>query len=299
MSVFKKVSVSMGQIIESEFTRLRYRPLVTRSPRRRPMAELRFSSMSLTPEDQEAFALWKKRRAEIGRQVGLIDLYDEVARVRGVGSSELPLEIRHTLTDLSQFVMWPNFEQVASPRHDGAVEVVPYSPDWPKRFGEVSAALTQALPSASISHIGSTSIPGMAAKPILDVLIEVNDLSDESSYRDPIESLGVALTTRDDIHRFFTQTQPFPRTLHIHVCELGDEFAREHLLFRDYLRSNGDEARRYESMKVEAAATWAQDRVGYTYAKNSLILELIERAETWAEQVHWMYIPDIVGRAKL
>ena len=128
--------------------------------------------------------------------------------------------------------------------------------------------------------MGSTSVAGMAAKPIIDVMVSVADIEDEDSYRPAIEELGVVLFTRDNEHRFFCAPLPEPRTLHVHVCARGGTFEREHLLFRDYLRTHDEDARRYEALKLSAAERWADDRFGYTYAKNALIVDILGRAET-------------------
>ena len=247
--------------------------------------------MELSSVDREVMDCWVARRHEHGRSVGLIELYEMVAERAGVQVAGLTIERRQLLADASQSTLWPGFERVAPPRFDANIVVVPPRAEWVDTFRSLSDRLRAALPNARVEHVGSTSVPGMAAKPIVDVMVSVPNVADEDSYRSRIEELGVVLFTRDDEHRFFCAPVPEPRTLHVHVCAAGSAFEREHLLFRDYLRTHDEDAERYEAMKLSAAEQWSDDRFGYTYAKNSLIIDILDRAETWAHASGWSEFP--------
>ncbi len=235
------------------------------------------------------FERWRERRSAEGRRVGLLELYAMVAESRGLDSSDLSQVERYELTAKSQPVFWPGFEQVSPFRSDGAVEVVPYDPSWKTTFDDLKNRLAGELGNleARIEHIGSTAIVGLTAKPIVDILLSVIDLANEEKYRSACESLGFDLYTRDDAHRFFAIPSPRPRTAQIHVCQFGSSFEREHLLFRDFLIASADARNRYLAAKQRASQEWAHDRIGYTYAKNSTIVDLLDEAELWAVSTKW------------
>ena len=162
------------------------------------------------------------------------------------------------------------------------------SATWPDRYERLGAALALALGAGvRIEHVGSTSIPGITAKPIIDIQVSVPDLADESRYVSAIESVGVQLRMREpDLgHVYFRDAQP--RTVHIHVCQIGSHWERVHLLFRDYLRAHPESAQAYEDMKRAAAEAYGGDRIAYTEAKGPFIERVLAAAEEWAKQTGW------------
>ena len=212
----------------------------------------------------------------------MIDLYELVARERGVRAEDLPFEERMALCEKALRFVEPTFEIVPGTGRDerDPIELVPYDDRWPARFDEWRRRLVAALPRAPrrIDHIGSTSIPGMAAKPIVDIQLGVDDLEDEETYVPAIESLGVQLRSRDREHRYFRPFSGRLREVQVHVCGAGTEWERRHLLFRDYLRANGEARRRYLEAKEAAAARWRDDRIAYTEAKSAIIRALTDEA---------------------
>jgi GrpB-like predicted nucleotidyltransferase (UPF0157 family) len=142
-----------------------------------------------------------------------------------------------------------------------------------------------------IEHVGSTAVPGLPAKPIVDIQVSVADLTDESCYVAQIEAVGLRLRSRDVYHRYFRPPDEQVRDVHIHVCAAGSQWEREHLLFRDYLRSDVQARRSYADVKADAAHVWADDRIAYTDAKNEVILDLLEAAQEWAASVGWSIHP--------
>ena len=237
----------------------------------------------------ELFEQWRSLRERHGDAVDLHDLYDLVAGARGIVPDDLALEERQALAARALKVIWPGFEQVAAVRAGGRIEVVPYDERWPQQFAELRDRLVDSLGATAqrIDHIGSTSVPGLDAKPIIDVQISVADVADEGSYVAGCVAPGFELYSRDDVHRFFAVPAPRPRDAQLHVCEGGGAFERDHLVFRDYLRTHDEERDAYAAMKRDAAQRWADDRLGYTYAKSELILELLASAVTWSQQTGW------------
>lgn len=220
----------------------------------------------------------------------LIDLYRAVAEPRGLQAHELPLSERVALRDRALRVMWPGFEiPRGTERPEEPVEIVAYDPNWPGQFESWRGRLARALGERArrIEHVGSTSVPGLAAKPVIDILVTVPDPDLESSYAPPIEVLGVQLRSRDELHRYFRPFAGRPRDVQVHVCAPGSGWERRHLLFRDYLRSSEDARDAYLAMKLEAAERWRDDRVAYADAKTEVIGELMDRAEVWAADTQW------------
>lgn len=168
------------------------------------------------------------------------------------------------------------------------IEVVDPSPDWPGVFAEWRDRLAAALGGAPrrIEHIGSTAVPGLAAKPIVDVLVSVADVDDEAGYVRAIESLGLAFRVREPGHRYF-RAPGERRVVQVHVCEAGGEWERGHLLFRDYLRKHPAVASDYAQLKRVLADRFRDDRTGYTEGKTEFLMGVLAEAEEWAETVGW------------
>ena len=168
-----------------------------------------------------------------------------------------------------------------------AITLAPPSDDWPSDFEVIRDRLAAALgPGFRIEHVGSTAIPGIHAKPIIDVQVSVPDISDENAYVPQIESVGVRLRAREpDVGHVYFRREP--RTLQIHVCEIGSNWERVHLLFRDYLRSHPETATAYEQLKIAAAATYGEDRLAYTESKGPFVERVLAEAEKWATETAW------------
>jgi len=237
------------------------------------------------------FDTWRRRREMEGATVTLIDLYRLVAEPRGLAPHKLPLDERAALRDRALPLMWPGYQALArSERAEpDPIEIAPYDPAWPALFLTWRGRLTGALGTTAerIEHVGSTAVPGLPAKPIIDIQISVADPEFESSYAPMIESLGVQLRSRDRLHRFFRPFSGLPRGVQVHVCATGSAWERRHLLFREYLRSNGAARNMYLTEKLAAAEEWRDDRVAYADAKTEVINRLMVQAETWAIDVGW------------
>jgi GrpB-like predicted nucleotidyltransferase (UPF0157 family) len=178
---------------------------------------------------------------------------------------------------------------VGEVRGSEPVEIVDYDPLWVARFEDMRQRLADALgPLARrIEHVGSTAVPGLAAKPVVDIQVSVPDVDDTEAYRAPIESLGFGLRFIEPNHRYFRPTPGVPRLWQVHVCQVGSAWERQHLLFRDFLRAHPDEAAAYAAMKREMAEQHAEDRIAYNDAKAPWISAALLRAEDWAQRTGW------------
>ncbi|MGN6129481.1 MAG: GrpB family protein, partial [Nocardioidaceae bacterium] len=137
----------------------------------------------------------------------------------------------------------------------------------------IRAALGPAA--VQIEHIGSTSVPGLAAKPIIDVLITVEDITAEEDYLDQLQRAGYNLRVREPGHRL---ARTPARDVHVHIMEVGDEAAEDYLLFRDHLRADTDDRGLYERTKrVLLERDWV-DMNAYAEAKTGVITEIKQRA---------------------
>jgi GrpB-like predicted nucleotidyltransferase (UPF0157 family) len=183
----------------------------------------------------------------------------------------------------------PGFEIVEGSSRGDPLELVAPDPDWPATFAAWRERLADALVAVAerIDHVGSTSVPGLAAKPTIDIQISVLDLEDEEGYVGPLERANLQLRSRDAQHVYFRPPADRPRDVHVHVCESGGRWEREHLLFCDYLRTHPAAAARYASVKGELLVVWSDDRSGYTEAKSDCILGILDEAEEWAQATGW------------
>lgn len=175
--------------------------------------------------------------------------------------------------------------QVGHERPADPIAIVPYDPAWPSRFEEMRGRLAAALGQIAvrIDHVGSTAVPGLAAKPVVDIQVSVPDVEDEAAYKPPIEAQGFELRWTEPGHRYFRPPPGLPRLWQVHVCSVGSEWQRVHLLFRDYLRAHADVAAQYETLKRRVAADNRDDRIAYTDAKGPFIDDVVRRAEEWAK----------------
>jgi GrpB-like predicted nucleotidyltransferase (UPF0157 family) len=169
------------------------------------------------------------------------------------------------------------------------IAVVPYDPRWPEAFERERFHLLSCLPPGlvkRIEHFGSTAVPGLSAKPIVDMLVEVTSLDETRRRIAPIlESQGYDYFWRpasgDDTPPFYAwfikRDENGNRTHHIHMVEAGYELW-DNLLFRDYLIEHPDVAGEYGELKQELSEIHHNDRVAYTEAKAGFIRAVTERA---------------------
>jgi len=152
-----------------------------------------------------------------------------------------------------------------------------YDPQWPEAYLEQRQLILAALGPAAvqIEHIGSTSVPGLAAKPIIDVLVTVEDITAEEDYLDQLLHVGYDLRVREPGHRMVRTPA---HDVHVHVMEVGDDAAGDYLLFRNHLRADTEDRDLYERTKrALMEQDWA-DMNAYAEAKTGVITEIKERA---------------------
>jgi GrpB-like predicted nucleotidyltransferase (UPF0157 family) len=171
------------------------------------------------------------------------------------------------------------------------IEIVPYDSGWPQRFTRLGRELRRALGDVArrIDHIGSTAVPGLAAKPVIDVQISVLSFEPVDAFRAPLASLGYVYRADNPerTKRYFREPPGTART-HVHVRRAGSFSEQLPLLFRDYLRAHRADAEEYAALKRRLAELHRGDRQAYTDAKVPFSWELIRRADEWAQREGWI-----------
>ncbi|NJO55471.1 MAG: GrpB family protein [Rhodospirillales bacterium] len=168
--------------------------------------------------------------------------------------------------------------------------IVPYNPGWPATFAEYGRALRGALGQQAVrlDHIGSTAVPGLAAKPIIDIQVSVRALEPMDAYQPALTAYGLQwrADNPDRTRRYFRELPGMPRT-HLHVRRAGSWGEQFALLFRDYLRCHPEAAERYAQAKQHLAQLCHADRAGYVAAKEPIIWDIMHHADQWACTVGW------------
>ena len=165
------------------------------------------------------------------------------------------------------------------------VEVVPHNPQWRDAFAteakHVAAALGENV--VAIHHIGSTAIPNIYAKPVIDLLVEVGDITDVDGQSSAMESLGYEVMGEYGIpgRRYFRKDTHGIRTHHIHAFEAGSAEVERHLAFRDYMIAHLGDAQRYSELKRKLAEEHPQSIDEYMDGKDGFIKEMDRRAAQW------------------
>ena len=165
-------------------------------------------------------------------------------------------------------------------REQVPIVVVDHDEGWPERYGLVRDQVRAALgPSAlRVEHIGSTSVPGLAAKPIIDVLVTVQDLEDEAAFAPLLERAGFVLRVREPEHRMFRTPS---RDVHVHLYEPDHEAVSAYLDLRDWLRTDAADRALYERTKRRLATRTWTDMNEYADAKTDVIRAILGRARAW------------------
>ncbi len=163
--------------------------------------------------------------------------------------------------------------------HNGPVVLAPYDPAWPALYEAEAAKVRAALgPDAGIHHVGSTSIPGISAKPIIDMLLVVETSADEDAYVPALVAQGYRLHVREpdwNEHRLLKGVDP---AVNMHVFSVGNGEIRRMLAFRDWLRAHDDERALYAAKKQELAGrTWKYVQ-HYADSKGEVVEAIIARA---------------------
>ena len=169
----------------------------------------------------------------------------------------------------------------------GTVQIVSYRPAW-KRLYEIEAKRLHEVVGChalKIEHVGSTAIEGMDAKPIIDILIAVEDLDDACEIVPFVETFGYAYKMNDDVpgRVFFVKGPPRKRTHHLSLTALNSAYWKDNLAFRDYVRAHPDAAQAYVRLKRRLAEQFSNDRGSYTAGKKSFVANVVELAREGIE----------------
>lgn len=162
------------------------------------------------------------------------------------------------------------------------IEVVEYDPAWPRSFERERSRLVAALEDCAlaIEHIGSTAVPGLAAKPVLDILITARPFPLSGRGIGAVEALGYHYLGENGIAgRQYFRTRPHLR--HLHVFAPGAIEAENHLLLRDFLRAHPEAAEEYAALKRDLARRHRLDREAYVEGKGALVATLLDAARVW------------------
>jgi GrpB-like predicted nucleotidyltransferase (UPF0157 family) len=168
--------------------------------------------------------------------------------------------------------------------------IVGHRDNWRHDFNRLAADLARDIPDVvAVEHIGSTAVPGMPARDIVDVEVVVTRIQDEAAFSAPLQRLGFRRFNPPDLAaaglRLFVPDDGSGR-VHVHVCELGSAQHRRHVAVRDYLRAHPDEARRYADVKREAARLATGSREAYSRAKDRYLQALEHTALRWNKSLH-------------
>ncbi len=164
------------------------------------------------------------------------------------------------------------------------IAVVPYDPEWPRRFEAERVLLERVLApwlEGGVHHIGSTAVPGLASKPVIDMLAGVRDLDDARAAFEPLREHAYEYAFhRPHTHWFYKPPSPrwWERTHGLHLTEPGSDLWRERLAFRDALLADPALAAEYEALKLRLAEAYG-DRIGeYTAGKRDFVARVLARA---------------------
>lgn len=164
------------------------------------------------------------------------------------------------------------------------VEVVPYNHQWPQMYkdeaNKIKTIMNEIM--VQIHHIGSTSIPGMSAKPVIDILVEVRSIEKVDLFNQAMMELGYDPKGENGIpnRRYFSKGGD-NRTHHVHIFQKGNPEIMRHLLFRDYLIAHPEDATLYGELKQSLAQHFSEDIEQYIQGKDGLVKELDEKAKRW------------------
>jgi GrpB-like predicted nucleotidyltransferase (UPF0157 family) len=173
------------------------------------------------------------------------------------------------------------------------ITIQAYDRNWPTLYEQEKDRILAVLQGhvTSIQHIGSTSVPGLGAKPIIDIMIGVPSLAKADEFCiQPIIALGYNYIPEFEVEtperRFFRKETPEGvRTHHVHLVQINSDWWVDHLLFRDYLRGSQEARRAYEAHKRELAEREWETSNDYSEAKSDCIMKLMEEARAWRQGV--------------
>lgn len=164
----------------------------------------------------------------------------------------------------------------------GTVELVPHDPKWAQCFKDERDLLLRIIGEKIVdaAHIGSTSIPGMPAKPIIDILLAVQTLADVDAFAETLNEAGYKDKGNGRVtgRRYFVKGGELKRTHHLNFCEMNSSFWASHVAFRDHLVRHPEIAQEYSTLKQAFADRFPNDRSAYSAGKEEFVHSVLERA---------------------
>jgi GrpB-like predicted nucleotidyltransferase (UPF0157 family) len=171
------------------------------------------------------------------------------------------------------------------------VEVVPHNPQWSKMYHSEAKILRTVLDYEILAtyHIGSTSIPFINSKPIIDILVEVRDIERIDWYNDKLEALGYRAKGEMGIlgRRYFVKDSKDVRTHHLHIFQVDNPEVRRHIDFRDYMITHPQDADTYSQLKERLAKEFHNDVPSYVEGKDAFLKEMTQNAMEWKDSIVW------------
>ncbi len=169
--------------------------------------------------------------------------------------------------------------------NEDPIIVVDYNANWCTQYEQEKQQILLALGDTvtNIQHIGSTSVPGLAAKPVIDMLLGLAQIPPLPKQIDSLESMGYSYYGEFGIRGRHYFCKGMPRTHQIHAVLVNSKFWERHILFRDFLKSHPQAAQRYEVLKRKLAQEFTGDRTSYTNSKTPLIEQLLVEAALWKQ----------------
>jgi len=168
--------------------------------------------------------------------------------------------------------------------------IAKYNSEWSNQFVEIGTRLRNALQQTAlrIDHVGSTSIPGLDAKPILDIQISIDNLGDTAKYVTPIEEAGFVFRSDNaDLTKRYFRERPGQVRMHLHVRQTGSFSEQMTLLFRDYLRRHPEDCLRYAEEKHRLMQLYRHERSKYVEEKGPVVWEILQKAHLWSQATGW------------
>ena len=212
------------------------------------------------------------RRWHLSRYRELVEIQTRNAQHGDLGT---PIDTTGLTADEVAGTIWRHLH--------GGIVVSPYDPAWPARYEAEQARVAEALGDLvlEIHHVGSTAVPGLAAKPVIDLMVAVHDLRPSAFYASHLQPLGYSFHDHPENtdRRYFSRGAP--HTHHLHIVEAGSNVLDVHLRFRDALRARPDLLERYARTKRDLAARYPDDRSAYTEAKTACVQEILA---TWEKE---------------
>ncbi len=204
---------------------------------------------------------------EVERSRELAAIQQEAALQGDLG---YPLDTSHLSVQQTAQAIWDVIHE--------RIILVPYRPEWEQLFLAEQERVQHALGdlALNIHHIGSTSIPGLSAKPVIDLMVEIPSLEHTAACIPPLQSLGYTFIDHPENidRRFFRKGSP--RSHHLHLVVQNSQVLQDHLDFRDVLRMDNSLRQRYQDLKVELASRFAEERKAYTDHKSAFVIEVLQ-----------------------